>query len=45
MTTLQKPTLKTGKQPATIVSFDWLVRLPDSKPQQPKPKANNHAQR
>ena len=44
MTTQQKPTLKTTKQPAAIVSFDWLVRLPDSKPQ-PKPKVKNHAQR
>lgn len=43
MTTPQKPTLKTNKQPATIVSFDWLVRLPE-KPQ-PKPKVTSHAQR
>lgn len=43
MNTPQKPTLKTTKQPATIVSFDWLVRLPE-KPQ-PKSKGNTNAQR
>jgi hypothetical protein len=41
MTTQQKPTLKTTKQPATVVSFDWLVRLPDK----PKQKVKSHAQR
>lgn len=31
-----KPTLKPNpKQPATVVTFDWLVRVP-SKPQPPK---------
>lgn len=34
-----KPTLRpSSKQPATVVSFDWLVRLPAPKPQPLKPK-------
>lgn len=52
-----KPTLKPNpKLPATIVSFDWLVRLPTPNPTFPHaqgkesnlpqpPKGSRHAQR
>ena len=36
MTPIHKPTLNPTKQPATGVSFDWLVRLPDKPKPQPK---------
>lgn len=37
------PILRPPNKPASIVTFDWLVRLPDPKPQ--PAKDNHHAQR